>query len=70
MFRKSKADEIGRFYASPLQKNELAIFYLGVSGFIVRSLNQTVLFDPAGMLKDDEVSALRAVNLFFLRMII
>ncbi len=63
MFRKSKADEVGRFYALPLQKNELAVFYLGVSGFIIRSLNQAVLFDPAGMLKDDEVSALKTVNL-------
>jgi len=63
MFRKSKADEIGKFFASPLQKNELAVFYLDVSGFIVRSLNQTVLIDPAGMLKDDEVAELKTVNL-------
>jgi L-ascorbate metabolism protein UlaG (beta-lactamase superfamily) len=63
MFRKGKAGEIGRFFASPLQKNELAVFYLDVSGFILRSLNQAVLIDPAGMLKDDEVAALRAVNL-------
>jgi hypothetical protein len=39
MFRKSEADEIDRFYASPLQKNEVVFFYLGVSGFIIRSLN-------------------------------
>ena len=51
MFRKSKADEIRAFFASPLQKNEIALFYLGVSGFIVRSMNHTVLIDPAGMLK-------------------
>jgi len=63
MFRRSKADEIGRFFASPLQKNELAVFHLDVSGFIVRSLNYTVLIDPAGMLKEDEVTALKAVNL-------
>ena len=63
MFRKGKVDEIGRFFASPLQKNELAIFYLDASGFIIRSLNQAVLIDPAGMLKDDEVTAMKAVNL-------
>ena len=63
MFRKSKADEIGKFFASPLQKSELAVFYLDVSGFIIKSPNQTVLIDPAGMLKDDEVTALKAVNL-------
>jgi L-ascorbate metabolism protein UlaG (beta-lactamase superfamily) len=63
MFRKSKADEIGKFFALQVQKSELAVFYLGVSGFIVRSSSQTVLFDPAGMLKDDEVKALKAVNI-------
>ena len=63
MFRKSKADEISKFIASPLQKNELAVFYLDVSGFVIRSLNQTVVIDPAGMLKDDEATALKAVNL-------
>ena len=63
VFRKSKADEISKFFASPLQNNELAVFYLDVSGFIIRSLNQTVLIDPAGMLKDDEVTALKTLNL-------
>jgi L-ascorbate metabolism protein UlaG (beta-lactamase superfamily) len=63
MFRKSKADEIGKFFALQVQKSELAVFYLGVSGFIARSSSQTVLLDPAGMLKDDEVKALKAVNL-------
>ena len=55
MFRKSKADAIGEFFTLTLKENELAFFYLGASGFIVRSLSQTVMFDPAGMLKDDEV---------------
>ena len=63
MFRKSKADEIGKFFALQVKKNELAVFYLGVSGFIARSSSQTVLLDPAGMLKDDEIKALKAVNL-------
>ena len=63
MFRKNKAEEIGTFFDSPLQKNELAFFYLGVSGFIVRSISRTVMFDPAGMLKNDEVKALKTVNL-------
>jgi len=62
-FRKSKVDEVGRFFDSALQKNELAVFYLDVSGFIIRSVNQAVLIDPAGMLKDDEVNALKAVKL-------
>jgi L-ascorbate metabolism protein UlaG (beta-lactamase superfamily) len=63
MFRKSKAHEIEQFFNLQLKKNEVAFFYLGVSGFIVKSIGQTVLFDPAGMLKDDEVNALKSFNL-------
>lgn len=63
MFRKSKAQEIGKFFALPLAKNEVAVFYLGVSGFLARTVNQAVLIDPAGFLKKDEISAFKAVNL-------
>jgi len=63
MFRKSKADQIGRFFAASLQLNELAVFYLGVSGFIVRTSKHAVLVDPAGMLKNDELNALKGLNL-------
>ena len=63
MFRKSKADEIGKFFTLPLKEDELSVFYLGVSGFIARTMNQAVLIDPAGMLKGDEVEALKGVNL-------
>jgi L-ascorbate metabolism protein UlaG (beta-lactamase superfamily) len=63
MFRKSKAHEIEQFFSSLLKKNEIAVFYLGVSGFIVRSISQAVLFDPAGMLKDEEAKVLKTVDL-------
>lgn len=63
MFRRSKADEISAFFAMPLSKNELSMFYLGVSGFIIRSLSHALLIDPAGMLKGDELSALKGINL-------
>lgn len=63
MFRQSKAEEIVKFFASPLKEGELAFFYLGVSGFIIRTANQTVIVDPAGFLKDDEVKALKSVRL-------
>jgi L-ascorbate metabolism protein UlaG (beta-lactamase superfamily) len=63
LFRRSKAEEIQSFFANSLQKNELSFFYLGVSGFIIRSFKQSVLIDPAGMLKGDEVKALKNVNL-------
>jgi L-ascorbate metabolism protein UlaG (beta-lactamase superfamily) len=39
------------------------MFYLGVSGFIIRSLSHALLIDPAGMLKGDELSALKGINL-------
>ena len=63
MFRKSKAEEIEKFFTLPLAKNELAVFYLGVSGFIARTVNQAVIIDPAGILKKDEIEALKMVNL-------
>jgi L-ascorbate metabolism protein UlaG (beta-lactamase superfamily) len=61
MFRKSKAAEITKFFDSPIAQNELALFYVGVSGFIVRSVNQTVLIDVAGSLKNDELNSLKNV---------
>ncbi len=66
MFRESKAKEIQAFFAAPLQKNEFSVFYLGVSGFIIRSVGHSVLIDPAGMLKGDEVKALKGINIVLL----
>jgi len=63
LFRQSKAAEIAKFSASQLKENELAVFYLGTSGFIMRTAGQAVIVDPAGFLKDDEVIALKTVNL-------
>ncbi len=63
MFRKSKAAEIAKFFDSPVAKKEVALFYLDSSGFIVRTTNAAVLFDVAGSLKDDEVYALKEINL-------
>ena len=63
MFRKTKAKEIGEFFSLPLEKSELAVYYLGVSGIIARTSSMAVLFDPAGMLKNDEVAALKPLNL-------
>jgi L-ascorbate metabolism protein UlaG (beta-lactamase superfamily) len=63
MFRKSKAKEIEQFSTLPLAKKELAVFYLGKSGFLARTTNSTVIIDPAGFLKKDEVTNLKAVNL-------
>lgn len=63
MFRKSKSNEINEFYALPLEKNQVALFYLGVSGIIARTSNQAVLIDPANFLKKDEIATLKTINL-------
>ncbi len=66
MFRKSKADEIHNFFTLPLEKNQLAIYHLDVSGFMIRTHSNNILIDPAGMLKNDEIKVLKAVNLILL----
>ena len=60
MFRKSKADEIGKFFILPLKENELAVFYLGVSGFIVRTATKQSCLTLRGCLRDDEIKALKS----------
>ena len=55
MFRRSKVSQINEFFNLPLKSGEVALYYLGVSGFIVRTTSQSAIFDPAGMLKNDEV---------------
>ena len=63
MFRQSKAEEIGRFFALGLSENQIAVMYLGASGILARTSKQCVLIDAAGFLKDDETAALKEVNL-------
>lgn len=63
MFRQDKSSEIEKFFSSQFKDNELSLFYLGVSGFIVRTKNRAVIFDPAGFLKDNEVKALKSISL-------
>ena len=61
MFRQSKAAVVEEFFSSPLAKNQVAVFYLGTSGFLIRAADKTVVIDPAGFLKNDEVKALKNV---------
>jgi L-ascorbate metabolism protein UlaG (beta-lactamase superfamily) len=63
MFRQSRAEGIGRFFALGLSENQIAVLYLGASGILARTSKQCVLIDPAGFLKDDEAAALKEVNL-------
>jgi len=63
MFRRSRAEEIGNFFALGLSENQIAVIYLGASGILARTSKQTVLIDAAGFLKDNETAALKEVNL-------
>ena len=63
MFRQSKTEQISKFFALELSENQIAIMYLGASGILARTSEQSVLIDAAGFLKDDEVTALKRVNL-------
>lgn len=63
MFRQSKAEEIGKFFALGLSENQIAVMYFGASGILARTSKQSVLIDAAGFLKDDEAAALKEVNL-------
>jgi L-ascorbate metabolism protein UlaG (beta-lactamase superfamily) len=63
MFRRSRAEEIGSFFALGLSENQIAIIYLGASGILARTSKRSVLIDAAGFLKDDEIAALKEVNL-------
>ena len=63
MFRRSKSEEISKFFALGLSENQIAVVYLGASGILARASKQSVLIDAAGFLKDDEAAALKEVNL-------
>jgi len=63
MFRKNKDMEIDNFFTISPGRRELEVFYLGTSGFLIRTTNQTVLIDPGNMLRSDETKALRKINL-------
>ena len=63
MFRRSRAEEIGSFFALELSENQVAVIYLGASGILARTSKLSVLIDAAGFLKGDEMAALKEINL-------
>ncbi len=63
MFRQSKPEEIGKFFALELSGNQMAVMYFGASGILARTPKQCILIDAAGFLKDEEAAALKGVNL-------
>ena len=63
MFQKSKADNIRKLYSSSLGKNDVVFMYLDYSGVIVRTPNRTIVIDSANLLQDEEINALKGVDL-------
>jgi L-ascorbate metabolism protein UlaG (beta-lactamase superfamily) len=63
MFRKGKPEGINSFFALPLVSNEVAIMFLGTSGVLAKTMNHTILIDPGNLLKNDEIKALKEIQL-------
>lgn len=63
MSQKSKADNTKELFALSPARNEVAYMFLGLSGVILRTSNRTVIIDPANLLKDEEVKALKGVDI-------
>lgn len=59
----SKIDEITKLLTSPLMANDVAFMYLGYSGIILRTINGTIIIDPANLLSSEETKALSSINL-------
>jgi hypothetical protein len=54
-----KAGDIRELFSSSLTENEAAFMFLGFSGVVVRTSKRTIIIDPADMLKDEDLKALK-----------
>lgn len=63
MSQKDKTERIKELFATQIGKNEIAFMFLGLSGVIVRTSNQSVIIDPANFLKNEDLKALKGVGL-------
>lgn len=63
MSQKSLADNIKKLSASQFGKNELTFIYLGLSGVIVKISNRMIVVDPANLLKNEEITTLKGLDL-------
>jgi L-ascorbate metabolism protein UlaG (beta-lactamase superfamily) len=63
VFRASKAKEIRQFLDIKMEGGEVAVYFLGASGIIAQTTGARVIFDPAGMLKSDEASETKPLDL-------
>ena len=63
MFKNRKVDDIKNLFATSLEKNQAVFMYLEYSGVIVRTSNRTILVDPANLLNEVEIKAMKRVDL-------
>ena len=61
--RKSRGDLVRELSTSSLRDYGAAFVYLDYSGVIVRTASGTVAFDVADLLKSEEISALKSLDL-------
>jgi L-ascorbate metabolism protein UlaG (beta-lactamase superfamily) len=51
------------FFTAPLAEKDAAFVFLGFSGILVRTGGQTILFDPAGLIKAEDLEQLKTHGL-------
>lgn len=58
-----RTDEMKKLFTLPLKKNEVAFMYLGYSGVIVRTAIHAIAIDPASLVRDEEITAMKGLDL-------
>lgn len=58
-----KTDETRELFSLPLEENEVHFKFLRYSGVIVRASKRTIIIDPANLLKDEDLKALKEEGL-------
>lgn len=64
-FKRGKVDAIKEFNTLEVGKNEVAILYLGLSGLLIKTLNNVVAFDPSDLLSRDVIPELKLDCILF-----
>ncbi len=59
----SEAQDIGKFASTVPGQDEVVFVYLGFSGVLIRTADQTIAVDPANLLVDEDMAALKASGL-------
>jgi L-ascorbate metabolism protein UlaG (beta-lactamase superfamily) len=63
IFSKRKGDSVKKFYDTSVEKGEVAILYLGLSGILIRVMSRTIALDVADLLGEEGISEIRGIDL-------